>query len=100
MAVLPSWLLAASATRIYPAWAIPEYARSLFMLVCDSAITLPTTMDAMASAQIKPNQCACTADSDTLNTRTNAANTAALVVTDMNAVTGVGAPSYTSGVHM
>src|SRR3712207_4895756 len=32
--------------------------------------------------------------------RRNAANAAALVAADMNAVTGVGAPWYTSGVHM
>ena len=34
------------------------------------------------------------------NTRTNAANAAALTPVDMNAVTIVGAPSYASGVHM
>ena len=32
--------------------------------------------------------------------RKNAAKAAALGPTDMNAVTAVGAPSYTSGVHM
>ncbi len=34
------------------------------------------------------------------NTRTNAANAAAFVAAAMNPVTGVGAPWYTSGVHM
>ena len=33
-------------------------------------------------------------------TRMIIANAAALVPTDMNAVTGIGAPWYTSGVHM
>src|SRR5947209_9075560 len=57
-------------------------------------------MVAIASAQMRPYQCDSTPDRLKLNTRTKAANTAALVVTDMKAVTGVGAPSYTSGVHM
>ena len=34
------------------------------------------------------------------STRNSAANAAAFVAADMNAVTGVGDPSYTSGVHM
>ena len=35
-----------------------------------------------------------------MNTRPIAANAADLVATDMKVVTNVGAPSYTSGVHM
>ena len=35
-----------------------------------------------------------------VNTRRNAANAATFVAADMNAVTGVGAPWYASGVHM
>src|SRR5436305_5618332 len=35
-----------------------------------------------------------------MNTRPIAANAADLVATDMKVVTRVGAPSYTSGVHM
>ena len=36
----------------------------------------------------------------TTSTRSSAANAAALPTEAMNAVTGVGAPWYTSGVHM
>ena len=35
-----------------------------------------------------------------MSTRTSAAKAAAFTPAAMNAVTGVGAPSYTSGVHM
>src|SRR5579872_259759 len=79
---------------------MPEYARSRFMLVWLNAITLPTIIVTIASAQMSPNQREDTVAKVKLNTRMNAANTAALVVTDMKAVIGVGAPSYTSGVHM
>src|ERR687898_395991 len=65
-----------------------------------TAATLPTTSDAIASAPTAGRQSFRNSGNDTWNTRTRAANPATLVADDMNAVTGVGAPWYTSGVHM
>src|SRR2546421_2310654 len=64
------------------------------------ATTLPTASDSMARAPIAGRQSSLNNGNATVNTRSNAANPATLVADDMNAVTGVGAPWYTSGVHM
>src|SRR5579862_8177940 len=70
------------------------------MYVWARARMFPPTMVTIASAQIMPNHFGLTFPRAMLNTRKKAGKTAALVATDMKAVTGVGAPSYTSGVHM
>ena len=71
-------------------------------LCCTMATRLPSSIVSAAStAKIgthsalnagAPNPCA--------NTRSRAAKAAALGPAVMNAVTAVGAPSYTSGAHM
>src|ERR687898_750400 len=60
---------------------------------------LPTAIETAASAASAGCQSSTDGPSATSNSRTKTQNAAALVATDMNAVTGVGAPSYTSGVH-
>ena len=79
-----------------------EYASMRFTLRCGSASRLPTTIVSSASvreqrraAAAGPRPCA-----SATNTRTSAANAAAFTPALISAVTGVGAPSYTSGVHM
>src|SRR5881296_2885869 len=76
-----------------------EYASIRFVLVCTSATMFPAVIVSAART-------AKTADQSTINgpmpetsTRRIAANAAAFGATDMNAVAGVGAPSYASGVH-
>ena len=53
----------------------------------------------VASTAIAGPQVLCAPISATSKKRRNTPNAAAFVATAMNAVTGVGAPSYTSGVH-
>src|ERR687898_2520060 len=60
---------------------------------------LPTAIETAASAASAGCQSSTDGPSATSKKRTKTQNAAALVATDMNAVTGVGAPSYTSGVH-
>src|SRR3990170_7926990 len=57
-------------------------------------------MVAAATTESIGTQWICSGSSGDRNTRTKAANAAALTPVDMNAVTMVGAPSYASGVHM
>ena len=71
------------------------------MLVCATAATAPNTIEAMAmkiriccqSAAILPGKA-------TTSTRASRPSAAALGAAEKKAATGVGAPSYTSGVHM
>src|SRR5437879_953726 len=70
------------------------------MSVCAIASTLPRTIEIAASAQITGVQSHVSGWNDTSSTRARARNPATFVAADMNAVTGVGAPWYTSGVHM
>ncbi len=65
-----------------------------------SATRFPTTMVTTASHQITCSQMRWMPPNASSSTRTRAANAAALTAVAMNPVTGVGAPSYTSGVHM
>src|SRR5687767_376885 len=69
-------------------------------LLCTTPTTAPTIIVAPASHARTGIHCDCIGSSAERNTRTNAANAAALTPVDMNAVTIVGAPSYASGVHM
>ncbi len=66
---------------------------------CPSAPTLPTRIVIVASAASAGPQLGCAPISATSKKRRNTPSAATFVVTAMNAVTGVGAPSYTSGVH-
>ena len=70
------------------------------MSVWAIARTLPTTTLAAAIHQITGAQSQASALNDTSSTRIRAPNAAIFVAADMNAVIGIGAPSYTSGVHM
>ena len=71
-------------------------------LVWRRAATLPITIEAMATKYTMTFQRSYTVGSPSVyvNTRMSAANAATLVVTLMNVVTDVGAPWYTSGVHV
>src|SRR5215207_4495122 len=60
---------------------------------------LPISIETTATAASAGCHVSTEGSSATSNSRTKTQNAAALVATDMNAVTGVGAPSYTSGVH-
>src|SRR5262245_37109585 len=75
-----------------------------FMFVCTSASKFPTNTVAIASADSTGIQIGLSTSSAApkpFNTnRNNAPNAAAFTPTAMNPVTGVGAPSYTSGAHM
>src|SRR5664279_3177770 len=82
-----------------PACATEEYASIRFMSVWVIPMTEPMIMD--AAAMIATTGChvqaiGCSAEKQT---RRIAANAATFVQDAMNAVTGVGAPWYTSGVH-
>ncbi len=66
---------------------------------CPSAPTLPTRIVIVARAAIAGAQLPRVPIRATSKKRRNTPSAATLVVTAMNAVTGVGAPSYTSGVH-
>ena len=71
-----------------------------FRLLCVSAATFPNVMVMTARTQNNAVQSAETAGNPSTKIRINIANEAALDPTDRNAVTGVGAPSYTSGAHI
>ncbi len=66
---------------------------------CTRAIRLPPTMVRMVIAQSAGIQSAWTGARTMVKTRAKAMMAAAFVPTDIKAVTGEGAPSYTSGVH-
>ncbi len=85
---------------MYPACATPEYASSRFKLDCAIAIRLPTIMLVAATKASSTCHSGERWGRPPAKTRTIIAKAAALVPTDMNAVTGIGAPWYTSGVHM
>ena len=70
-----------------------EYASMRLTLVCTTPTTVPRIIVAAAITDSTGIHCACSGSSGDRNTRTNAANAAALTPVDMNAVTIVGAPS-------
>ena len=70
------------------------------MLVCAMAATFPTVIVSTARTQSTRLQSGWSAGRPVIRIRRNAAKAAALVPAIMNAVTDVGAPSYTSGAHM
>src|SRR5215475_4237411 len=77
-----------------------EYASIRLTLVCTTPTTVPTIIVAPAIHESTGIHCDWSGSNGERNTRTNAANAAALTPVDMKAVTIVGAPSYASGVHM
>src|SRR5438094_7378511 len=76
-----------------------EYASIRLVLPWTSATTLPAVIVTAASSAITTLQSTSSGPSAPTRTRRIAANAAAFGPTDMNAVAGVGAPSYASGVH-
>src|SRR3989304_6624085 len=91
---------ATRATRRYPAWAIELYASIRLMLCWVSAATFPTPIVRMARTQRGAAHSARKGNRGGPSARRIAAKAAAFVPAIMKAVTGVGAPSYTSGNHM
>src|SRR6266480_3116760 len=83
-----------------PACATLEYASIRFTSVCAVASSDPTTIDTADRTQMNGVQSHASGLNAVSNTRISAANAAIFVAADMNAVTGVGAPWYASGVHM
>src|SRR6266542_5173428 len=77
-----------------------EYASMRFTFDCTSATTFPTVIVAAATAANSIAHSGCAAGNAVWNTRIAAAKPAAFDATERYAVTGVGAPSYTSGVHI
>src|SRR5678816_736590 len=77
-----------------------EYASILLMFGCATAMTFPRIMVSAAITQIPSTQRGCRVGNAVRKIRNSTAKPAALGPTDMNPVTGDGAPSYTSGVHM
>src|SRR2546421_9689728 len=76
-----------------------EYASIRFTFGCASATTFPAVMVIAASTAKTADQSSTSDPMPETSTRRIAANAAAFGPTDMNAVAGVGAPSYASGVH-
>src|SRR5579863_721287 len=95
----PRALSAATGISMKPACETDEYASSRLTLRCVSAAMLPIASEAHASAAIAHVQRRASPGNATTSTRNVTTNAATFVADDMNAVTGVGAPWYTSGVH-
>ena len=70
------------------------------MLVCAMAAKLPISIDRIATKTTIWRQSPTSEPSGSTSTRTSSAIAASLGAAAKNAVTGVGAPSYTSGVHI
>src|SRR5262245_40979361 len=83
-----------------PACAMDEYARMRFTSVWVRPKIAPTTIDAIATAHTIGRQSVAVVLNDTYSTRRIAPNAATFVHAAMNAVTGVGAPWYTSGIQL
>src|SRR5713101_835347 len=84
---------------MYPVWAMLEYASIRFVFSWTSATMFPAVIVIAASAARTADHSTTSGPMPPTSTRRIAANAAAFGATDMNAVAGVGAPSYASGVH-
>src|SRR5262245_48425842 len=82
-----------------PAWLIDEYASIRLTFVCTTASTAPANIVRTAITQSTGCQSSRRLLIPYVSTRIMAAKPAAFAADAMNAVTGVGAPWYTSGVH-
>jgi len=69
-----------------------EYASTRLMSVCVTPKIAPTTIDAIATAQMIGRQLLLVPEKPTYSTRSRAPNAATFVHDAMNAATGVGAP--------
>src|SRR6266511_2682170 len=87
-------------TRMKPACAIEEYASSRLMSVWVRPSTAPTAIEVIATAHISGRQSHAVVLNPTYSTRSTAPNAATFVQAAISAVTGVGAPWYTSGVQV
>src|SRR5215213_7567265 len=83
-----------------PACDTDEYASSRFTSRWTSAARFPTASEAQASTATAIRQVSSWSGKAVVRTRMVTTTAAAFVAADMNAVTEVGAPWYTSGVHM
>ena len=81
-------------------WPMEEYAISRLILVWPMAAKAPSAIEAMATKTTICCHWAKILGKATIVVRTNMAMPATLGAAAKNAVIGVGAPSYTSGVHM
>ena len=97
--LLPWWAAASTPTSTKPAWVTDEKASIRFTFVWTTARTDPTKTVAIASTHTTGRQSSTRRSSAVASTRSSAVNAATLPADAMNAVTGEGAPSYTSGVH-
>src|SRR5215212_9309042 len=96
---MPSGVTAMAPISRNPACATDEYAIIRLTSVWVRPSTAPITMDSVATAHSTPRHSHRVEPKATVNTRRMAPNAATLVQAAMNAVTGVGAPWYTSGVQ-
>src|SRR3990172_5072650 len=83
-----------------PACEIEEYASSRFTSRCASAARLPHASEMHTSTATAIVQISLWSGKAVTRTRSITTIAAVLVAADMKAVTEVGAPWYTSGVHM
>src|SRR6476619_2319364 len=83
-----------------PACEMDEYASRRLTLRCARAARLPITSEITASTAIAIDQISDCSGNAVTRIRSVTTRATAFVAADMKAVTGVGAPSYTSGVHM
>src|SRR3978361_1944284 len=81
-------------------WPIEEYAISRLMLVCPIAAKAPSSIDAIATITTRICHAPTSEENDVPITRSSSDIAATFGAVAKNTVTGVGAPSYTSGVHM
>src|SRR5580765_5310627 len=77
-----------------------EYASILLIFGWATAITLPRIIVSAAITQIPSTHRSCKVGNAVRKIRNSTAKPAAFGPTDMNPVTGDGAPSYTSGVQI
>src|SRR5919108_5601822 len=98
-AAIPLRLVATTAIAMNPACAIDEYASMRLMSVCATASTEANAIVTTARTARGGCQSQRSSGRETTSTRTSDAKAAAFVPPAMNAVTGVGAPWYASGVH-
>src|SRR6266508_3312241 len=84
---------------MYPTWVMLEYAMSRLMLVWTMATRLPTVIVMRASTPKRIDHSVAMPGSAPLKMRRMTAKPAALDPTEKNAVAGVAAPWYTSGVQ-
>src|SRR3954469_5056747 len=96
----PSALLDAIGISMKPACETDEYASIRFTFSCASAAMFPIASETQAIAAIAQVHRYASCGNAVTSTRSATTSAATFVADDMNAVTGVGAPWYASGVHM